>query len=321
MVLKENGFSQFKIKKDLTGIWDIDMDEEDMGKPTFALYTGTESKEEKEIIRKIYNGEWDNLSLSLSNKLREIARNNNRGEIIKVLMITASGSEGINLRNTRYVHIMEPYWNPARIEQVVGRARRICSHNDLPEPLKTVEVFLYLMTFSKEQLETASIELKKKDLSKRKYKVRPDKMETKKIPFTSDEALFEICNIKEEINNHLTLSIKEASIDCATYQRKGSKEKLQCLQFGQPKSTAFSYQPSLSKDQPDTLSKINKTSLEWTGVERIIMGKPYIYRNMGEKRGYLYDYESYQQALENPGMEPTFIGVITEKPNGDFVIE
>jgi len=321
MVLKENGFGQFKIKKDLTGIWDIDMDEEDMGKPTFALYTGTESKEEKEIIRKIYNGEWDNLSLSLSNKLREIARNNNRGEIIKVLMITASGSEGINLRNTRYVHIMEPYWNPARIEQVVGRASRICSHNDLPESLKTVEVFLYLMTFSKEQLEKASIELKKKDLSKRKYKIRPDKTETKKIPFTSDEALFEICNIKEEINNHLTLSIKEASIDCATYQRKGSKEKLQCLQFGQPKSTAFSYQPSLSKDQPDTLSKINKTSLEWTGVERIIMGKPYIYRNMGEKRGYLYDFESYQQALENPGMEPTFIGVITEKPNGDFVIE
>ena len=55
------------------------------------------------------------------------------GEIIKVLMITSSGSEGINLRNTRYVHIMEPYWHPVRMEQVIGRARRICRHKDLPE--------------------------------------------------------------------------------------------------------------------------------------------------------------------------------------------
>ena len=44
------------------------------------------------------------------------------GEIIKVFMITSSGSEGINLRNTRYVHIMEPYWHPVRTEQVIGRA-------------------------------------------------------------------------------------------------------------------------------------------------------------------------------------------------------
>ena len=67
------------------------------------------------------------------------------GEIIKVLMITAAGSEGINLRNTRYVHIMEPYWHPARVEQVIGRARRLCSHQSLPVQLQTVEVFLYLI--------------------------------------------------------------------------------------------------------------------------------------------------------------------------------
>ena len=35
---------------------------------------------------------------------------------------------------------------------VIGRARRICSHQDLPEEYKTVEVFIYLMTFSDEQL-------------------------------------------------------------------------------------------------------------------------------------------------------------------------
>jgi hypothetical protein len=67
-------------------------------------------------------------------------------------MISASGAEGINLRNVRYVHILEPYWHPVRIEQVVGRARRICSHQDLPAELRTVNVFLYLMVYSQAQL-------------------------------------------------------------------------------------------------------------------------------------------------------------------------
>ena len=67
------------------------------------------------------------------------------GEVIKVFMITSSGSEGINLRNTRYVHLTDPYWHPVRSEQIIGRARRICSHKDLPPALQSVEVFVYLM--------------------------------------------------------------------------------------------------------------------------------------------------------------------------------
>ena len=45
------------------------------------------------------------------------------GEIIKVFMITASGAEGINLKNTRFVRT-EPYWHPVRQDQVIGRARK-----------------------------------------------------------------------------------------------------------------------------------------------------------------------------------------------------
>ena len=94
---------------------------------------------------------WDDIPTNIASQLQQISNNNNMGEIIKVFMITSSGSEGINLRNTRYVHIMEPYWHPVRSEQVIGRARRICSHKDLPEKLQSVNVFIYLMTFTKEQ--------------------------------------------------------------------------------------------------------------------------------------------------------------------------
>jgi len=62
------------------------------------------------------------------------------GEVIKIFWITSSGSEGIDLKNTRYVHIMEPYWRPVRPEQVIGRARRFKSHIELPKEYQTVEV-------------------------------------------------------------------------------------------------------------------------------------------------------------------------------------
>jgi len=90
-------------------------------------------------------------------KQLQTAANNNHGEIIKVFMITSSGAEGISLKNTRYVHILEPYWHPVRMEQVIGRARRICSHENLPDDERRVNVYLYLMRFTDEQLVPAAI--------------------------------------------------------------------------------------------------------------------------------------------------------------------
>ena len=325
MVLEQNGFAQFKIKKNSSGNWELDMDEEDRGKPTFALYTGTESAEEKEVIRNIYNSNWDNIAVSspaLYEELKNTANNNNVGEIIKVLMITASGSEGINLRNTRYVHIMEPYWHPARLDQVIGRARRICSHKDLPEKLQTVEVFIYLMTFTPEQIKSdKSIELKLKDLSKKTYKLRPDKPDEAKIPFTSDETLFEISTIKEEVSNQIITAIKEASIDCATYSKRGSKEQLHCLQFGQVAPSKFSYNPSIGSDETDTVATINKKVIEWRGKEITIKGKKYVYRKIDDRVKNVYDYESYKLALEKPGVEPVLVGTLEINQRGEPVFK
>ena len=51
LVLNKNGFTQLKIRKNTAGLWQIDIPEADEGKPTYALYTGTETVEEKEIVR------------------------------------------------------------------------------------------------------------------------------------------------------------------------------------------------------------------------------------------------------------------------------
>jgi hypothetical protein len=278
LILKTNGFTEFKIKKD-GGVWKFDIPIEERGKPAFVLYTGSESPEEKEIIRNIFNSNWDVIPINLREELVKISENNYLGEIIKVIMITASGAEGISLSNVRYVHITEPYWHPVRIEQVIGRARRICSHKNLPKELQTVEVFIYLMMFTDKQLETASIDLKINDTSKLNYvKLESGQLipcdESNKadfikqgkvcipIVFTSDQALYEIATIKENINKEILHNIKEAAIDCNIHLKPGNKEKLQCFGFGSVNANKFAYTPNYSDDERDNISSGNKIAVK-----------------------------------------------------------
>ena len=306
MVLDYNGFAQFKLKR-VNDLWDLDISEEDMGKPKYALYTGTESADEKEVIRNIYNSSWDDVPTNLVTKLRRIHENNNLGQIIKVLMITSSGSEGINLRNTRYVHIMEPYWHPVRTEQVIGRARRICSHKDLPLELQTVEVFMYLMQFSKKQLDgDDSIELKLKD----RGKLEPFG------PVTSDQLLYQISSIKEVVTSQLTRIIKESSFDCGIYPH--GKEKFNCMSFPSANASKFTYVPDYSKQEKDTTVQINKRQIEWIGTAITINGKKYVARTITKDKLYkIYDLESYKEALKNPGINPIQVGTFERDKYGD----
>lgn len=306
LVLDKNGFTRFKIKKNSLGLWEINIPEEVRGKPTYALYTGTETVEEKEIMRKIYNGEWDDIPDSISNELKKSYRNNNMGEVIKVFMITSSGSEGINLRNTRYVHLMDPYWHPVRSEQVIGRARRICSHKDLPIQFQTVEVFVYLMVFSEAQLKSdEAIELKRKDLSKA----------TPKVPLTSDQYLFEISEIKANLSSQLTSAIKESAFDCYLYSNG------KCVNFGDPTIDKFSYVPDYAEQQNDATVQANKRAIEWKGKPITIHGVEYVYRRINPNVLNIYDQKSYMAALDDPSIIPLQVGTLEKNDRGENVFK
>ena len=300
MVLEANGFARFKIRKNDSDGWVLDISESEQGKPMYALYTGKESDEEREIIRNVFNSTWDYIPVTLKQQLVPKSANNFMGEIVKVLMITASGAEGINLRNVRYVHIMEPYWQPVRIEQVIGRARRICSHNDLKdEKLRSVYVMMYIMRFTPEQMtDDASLELRLNDVSK----LNPQK------PITTDQALFEISTIKEEINQQLLLAIKEASIDCAIHRDKNSKEKLKCFTFGSVMSNKFAYPPSVDNEESDTSAarNVKQTTLKLIEITASVNGKPVKYA-YDKSTKLVYDHSSYIVSQEVGG-EPLCIG-------------
>ena len=306
LVLNKNGFTQFKINKNSFGIWEINIPEEEQGKPTYGLYTGTETVEEKEIIRHIYNGEWDDIPDSISNVLKSKYRNNNMGEVIKIFMITSSGSEGLNLKNTRYVHLIDPYWHPARAEQVIGRARRICSHKDLPLALQTVEVFVYLMVFSETQLKSdEAIELKRKDLSK----------SIPKTPLTSDQYLFEISELKYKLSNQMMDAIKESAFDCYIYSNG------KCVNFGDPSIDNFSYVPDYSEQQNDTTIQANKIEIEWKGKPITINGIEYVYRRINSNVLNIYNKKSYEDALTDPTIVPVQIGTLEKNERGEQVFK
>ena len=68
---------------------------------------------------------------------------NRDGKKVKVILISKAGSEGIDFKFIRQVHILEPWYNMNRSEQIIGRAVRNFSHKDLPFEKRNVEIFMY----------------------------------------------------------------------------------------------------------------------------------------------------------------------------------
>lgn len=101
-----------------------------------------------------------------------------------VMLISSAGSESLNFKRTRQIHIMEPHWNEAKISQVIGRAVRYQSHIDLPVKQRHVEIYRWISIFPKHI----------KNLS-------------------ADQHLAELSEYKVNLYNHFHKLIVEASIE------------------------------------------------------------------------------------------------------------
>ena len=187
-------------------------------KNRFMIYTGEESHEQKTHIRNVFNN-----------------KANMRGEICKVLMGTAAAAEGITLRNVRQVHIMEPYWNEVRIQQVIGRARRICSHADLPVDERNIHVFRYHMTLTEEQQGEIGEEL------------------------STDQAIYSIAKRKKEINEQFLQILKDTSVDAQLNLKHNRTENnpITPFSFGKGEVLMTAFEPNISAEKSDVETSIN----------------------------------------------------------------
>lgn len=172
----------------------------------YIEFHGGIDKEIRENNKKIYN-----------------TSENKFGDIIKIIMISPAGTEGINLRNTRQVHIMEPYWNEVRIEQIIGRAIRICSHADIPMDDRKVDVFRYKM-------------------------IRTNGKET------TDERLESIARKKNNLLVSFIEAVKEVAVDCELFKSHNMMgTKYKCFKFNEnslfDKPIGPAYAPKIEYDQ------------------------------------------------------------------------
>lgn len=119
-VLEHNGYKNYS--------------EYGQGKKRFAYITSEQTKQEKEEIKHVYN--------QLSNI---------DGTKLKILLLSSAAKEGLSLKAVRQAHIIEPYWNQNRLEQIIGRGSRYCSHAMLPTDERIIKIYIYLAVHPNEK--------------------------------------------------------------------------------------------------------------------------------------------------------------------------
>lgn len=93
--------------------------------------------EKKNIPHAIFSGK-------VPKKVRQQAVEDYNEGKLKALLVSSAGGEGLDLKGTRQVQVLEPHWNEEKLEQVIGRAIRHQSHSHLPPSQRNVKVQRYL---------------------------------------------------------------------------------------------------------------------------------------------------------------------------------
>ena len=219
--------------------------------------------------------------------------NNLYGDKIQIMIISGAGAEGISLTSVRQVHIMEPYWNFVRIDQVFGRAIRLGSHKELPEKERTVEQFLYLSTFPDgNTIKDIYYELKTlgtwqvpeleesedivnllftnhKELYTNIQKIIKLKTDTRQK--TADDLLFQKMEKKYNISQEIIKVIQESSVDCIQNTRDNIVLNDNCIRYDDKLITEQAFFPGMDDKQ---LQLIDKKQLD---AEFMHFIKPDIY--------------------------------------------
>jgi hypothetical protein len=144
-----------------------------VGIKRYCIWSGDETQKTKEEIKYMFNN-----------------KSNEYGDDIKIILGTPSIKEGISLLRVQQVHILEPYWNMSRLLQIIVRAIRFCSHNDVPKNKRIVSVYLYLATYHNKE--------------------------------TVDNYIWAIAKKKNKLINQFEKVLKESAIDCQLFHTRNS---------------------------------------------------------------------------------------------------
>jgi len=231
---------------------------------------------------------------------------NKHGKLIKIIMISQAGTEGINVFNIRQIHIMEPYWHEVRITQLIGRGIRRCSHKALPLDERHVDVYRY-----------RSI---RKKMGKK---------------ITTDQLIDDLAGSKDRLGQSYLDAVKEAAIDCVLFKEHNmTVQEYKCFQFDEPSLFDRQIGPAYKEDIQDDAMINNGLNSDDSTVVRIkamkitgvrLLSKPTDDEPKYSKpQNYWYNSDSfviYDYDLQYPiGKVATDEDNIPEKTDDDFYI-
>ena len=272
LVLRSHGYEPFNYK-----------DHKKTKSLKYTIISGEEGDEERANNKDIFN-----------------ETENKYGEYIQIMIISGAGAEGISLECVRQVHILEPYWNFVRINQVFGRAIRLESHKDLDPKDRNVEEYLYLSILPPgENIEEIYESIKgwsdvpkiktsdlKIELAKASNKSLKDLIDNVvKIGVSVDSTIVDIMERKNKVSTKIIDIVKESSLDCIQHTRDDPQLNNRCIRFSNKLLHEIAYFPGISSND---LFNIDRKQLHATFQVFI---KPNHYVISGDKDGEYSYYE------------------------------
>ncbi len=146
---------------------------ESSGLGNFIMYDESNNVDRRERLRRIFN-----------------SPENKDGKLIKIIIGSPIIAEGITLKNVRSVHIIDPWWNMSKINQIIGRSVRNNSHADLEPSERTVKIYKYVSLYN--------------------YTRKVDKF----YKFFIDKERYILSEEKDRSNKRIERILKEISFDC-----------------------------------------------------------------------------------------------------------
>ena len=302
-LIQTGKWAEFRIKKSSSKggkatkydtVWELDEREDEKGKNKFVFYTGGEDKYEREIFRNIYNSTWDQLPQScnkLVEQIKAIHPNNYYGEVIKMLMTTRTGAEGLDLKEVRYIHITETYWQNVLINQIIGRGVRNESHLNLPLKHRTVEVYIYMSTITPNLERNITHIDVRNDVYKYPNPILADK--AFKI-VSSDEYLYLISDRKSVIINEFQKLMKETAFDCSLNYRDNTlnpiNKGLVCMDYHSKNRDDYLFTPSIDDNLQNIDLGQEKVVIEQYGTF-VFNNKTYHWNKTPNSEGKMYIYD------------------------------
>jgi hypothetical protein len=202
---------------------------------------------------------------------------NRHGAVLKAILVSKTGAEGLDLKYIRETHQAESYWDKARDEQVAARGVRLGSHDELPPAEREVQPYLYLAVANRRMWELM--------------------MERDREPLSIDERFHARALRTFALISDFRRLLAEVSLECSLF---GFGACRSCAPTGAP---LFLDDPAASLRLPDPCAGRRETEVSAAAVE--LDGTTFFYAPDAASPGRLAFFELRPELGGHVRLEPS----------------